>query len=75
MYIKLSENGKATICSKAERDLFEYSKTRNIVDNLPKNLQKLKFRVETVPDIPQKKNVIERTDDKREEYNPSENIT
>lgn len=75
MYIKLSENGKATTCSKAERDLFEYSKARNIVDHLPKNLQKLKFKVEAVPDIPQKKNVIERTDDKREEYIPSENIT
>lgn len=75
MYIKLSENGKAATCSKAERDLFEYSKARNIVDHLPKNLQKLKFRVEAVPDIPQKKNVIERTDDKREEYIPSENIT
>lgn len=75
MYIKLSENGKAATCSKTERDLFEYSKARNIVDHLPKNLQKLKFRVEAVPDIPQKKNVIERTDDKREEYIPSENIT
>lgn len=62
-------------CSETEKGLFEYSKAKNIVDNLPKNLQKLKFRVEAVPDIPQKKNVIERTDGKREEYIPSENIT
>lgn len=75
MYIRLSENGKAVTCSETEKGLFEYSKAKNIVDNLPKNLQKLKFRVEAVPDIPQKKNVIERTDGKREEYIPSENIT
>ena len=30
--------------------------------------------MEAVPDIPHKKNVIERSDDKREEYIPSENI-
>lgn len=75
MYIRLSENGKAVTCSKAERELFEYSKARNIVDHLPKTLKKMNFRVEAVPDIPKKKNVLERSDDKREEYIPSENIT
>jgi len=55
--------------------LFEQSKAKNIVGSLPKTLKRLNFKVEAVPDITQKKRVIEEKDAKREEYIPSENIT
>jgi len=42
---------------------------------LPKTLKRLNFRVEAIPDITQKKKVIEEKDIKRDEYIPSENIT
>lgn len=73
MYIKLSENGKAATCSKAERDLFEYSKARNIVDHLPKTLKKLNFSVEAVPEIqpkPESKRELKNT-----EYKVPKNVT
>lgn len=73
LYIKLSENGKPTTCSEHEKSLFEYSKAKNICENLPKILKKLKFFVEAIPDIPQKtkeNKVIEINT-----YHPSEDIT
>ncbi len=75
LYIRLNQNGRPVTCSEHEKTLFEESKAKNIVDNLPKNLKRLNFRVEAVPDIIQKKKVIEEKDVKREEYIPSENIT
>lgn len=59
LYIRLSENGKAATCSKAERDLFEYSKAKNIVNHLPKTLKRLNFRVEAVSDIKSKSDTKE----------------
>ena len=73
LYIKLSENGKPTTCSEHEKSLFEYSKAKNICENLPKILKKLKFFVEAIPDIPQKtkeNKVIEINT-----YHPSKDIT
>lgn len=73
LYIRLSENGKAATCSKAERDLFEYSKAKNIVNHLPKTLKRLNFRVEAVSDIKSKsenKRKLENT-----EYEVPENVT
>ncbi len=75
MYIRLNENGTPVTCSENEKVLFEESKAKNIVGCLPKTLKRLNFRVETIPDITQKKKVIEEKDNKREEYIPSENIT
>lgn len=74
LYIRLSENGKAVTCSENDKGLFEYSKAKNIVDSLPKNLKKFKFKVEAVPDIPEN-TITNEKPDKREEYIPSENIT
>lgn len=73
--IRLNQNGKAVTCAEHEKMLFEYSKAKNVLDNLPKTLRRLNFRVEAIPDITQKKKIIEENDMKREEYIPSENIT
>lgn len=75
VYIRLNQNGMPVTCTEHEKALFEYSKAKNIVDSLPKTLRRLNFRVEAIPDIIQKKKVIEEKDIKREDYVPSENIT
>ena len=54
LYIRLNKNGNAVTCAEHEKTLFEYSKANNILDNLPKTLKRLKFKVEAVPDIIQK---------------------
>lgn len=74
VYIRLNKNGTPVTCSEREKTLFEESKARNILDSLPKTLRKLKFKIEAVPDIQQNKKTIEKKDNKREEYIPSENI-
>jgi len=74
LYIRLNENGKPVTCSKHEGTLLEYSKAKNILENLPKTLRRLNFRIDPVPDIIQKR-VIEEKDAKRDEYVLSENIT
>lgn len=71
----MAENGSATTCSEEEKGLFEYSKAKNIINNLPKTLKKFNFKVEAVPDIQQKRKVIKNNDSNREEYIPSKNIT
>lgn len=56
IYIRLNENGKAVTCSESEAGLFEFSKAKNISRTLPKNLERLKFYVDAVPDIQPKIN-------------------
>lgn len=51
MYIRLNKNGTPITCAEHEKMLFEYSKAKNIIDNLPKILRKLKFKVEPVSDF------------------------
>ena len=75
VYIRLNQNGAAITCSESEKGLFEESKAKNIIGSLPKTLKRLNFKVEAIPDIVQKKKVIEEKDIKREDYVPSENIT
>jgi len=75
LYIRLNENGRPVTCSEHEKTLFEESKAKNIVGCLPKTLKRLNFKVEAIPDIMQKKMIIDENDAKREEYVPSENIT
>ena len=58
VYIRLSENGKPETCNERKRGEFEYSKARNIVDNLPKTLKKMNFKVIPIPDIKIKKEKI-----------------
>ena len=55
VYIKLSKNGKPETCNERNRGEFEYSKARNIVDNLPKTLKKMNFKVVAIPEIKIKK--------------------
>lgn len=55
VYIRLSKNGKPETCNERDRGEFEYSKARNIVDNLPKTLKKMNFKVVPIPDIKIKK--------------------
>lgn len=79
VYIRLNQNGKAVTCAESEKTLFEQSKAKNILDNLPKTLKRLQFKVEAIPDIQSqinkefvseiKKEVIESSD-----YELSENI-
>lgn len=61
-----------------------FQKQKNIVDSLSKNLKKLKFRVEAVPDIGLKQNKNDdvnyegqdsEVNSKRQKYVPSGNIT
>lgn len=75
VYIRLNENGRPVTCTEHGKTLFEHSKAKNILNSLPKPLRKLGFKVEPIPDIIQKKKVIEEKDNNREEYVPSENIT
>lgn len=58
VYIRLSKNGKPETCNERDRGEFEYSKARNIVDNLPKTLKKMNFNVIPIPDIKIKKEKI-----------------
>ena len=58
VYIRLSKNGKPETCNERDRGEFEYSKARNIVDNLPKTLKKMNFKVIPIPDIKIKKEEI-----------------
>jgi len=60
VYIRINSNGKPVTCSDREKTLFEYSKARNILDNLPKTLKRLNFKTEAVPDI-SRKNMPENT--------------
>ena len=72
MYIKLNENGQPVTCGNSQKQLFEYSKAKNICGSLPKTIKKLNFFVEALPDIPPKveeQKVIKNT------YVPSENVT
>lgn len=55
VYIRLNKYGTPVTCSEHEKTLFEESKAKNILDSLPRTLKKLKFKVEVIPDIGQKK--------------------
>ena len=88
-FIRLNNSGSPITCGKNEAQCFEYSKARNIVDNLPKTLKKFHFKVQAVPEIPNKKEplkeesieepvkmcVINNKSSDKEEYSPSENVT
>lgn len=88
-FIRLNDSGTPMTCGKHEAQRFEYSKARNIAEHLPKTLKKFRFRVQAVPEIPQKKETqgkgsikepvkkseISNKSSTREEYSPSENVT
>ena len=76
VYIRLNQNGSPVTCSEHEKTLFEYSKARNILNNLPKTLQRLKFKVESIPDPIQIEKIgIENKVIQSENYIVSDQIT
>ena len=50
LYIRLNKQGLPVSCGQSNKGLFTNDKARNIVDNLPKHLKKLRFKVEAIPD-------------------------
>ena len=73
LYIKLNENGSPITCGESQKQLFEYSKAKNICASLPKTLKKMNFKVEAIPEIPPK--VDEQKVITTNTYIPSENVT
>ncbi len=51
VYIRLNENGQPVTCSEISKGLFEYSKAKNILANLPKNMKKFHFKIDCIPDV------------------------
>lgn len=74
VFVRLNAEGRPETCSKNDRQLFEYSKAKNIVKHLPKTLKRFHFRTEAVPDmsspIVQKQTTIQ-----NDHYIVHENIT
>ena len=77
IYIKLDDIGRPVTCVKSVRGKFEYSKAQNILNNLPKSLRIMHFKVQAIPDIVPKeeKKVIKKKIENREEYVVSEDIS
>lgn len=59
VYLKLDNNGTPTTCVESAKQLFEFSKAKNILGSLPKTLRRLNFRVEAIPDIAKPKKIVE----------------
>lgn len=77
VYIRLNKNGTPITCAEHEKTLFEYSKAKNIIDNIPKTLRKLKFKVESVSDFIINENAEENLEKKviaSDNYTVSDNI-
>lgn len=60
IFVRLNEKGLPETCARQEAQHFEYSKARNILDNLPRTLKKFHFRVEPIPDEITHKEVVEK---------------
>lgn len=59
VFIKLDKNGSPVTCVESAKQLFEFSKAKNIHSSLPKGLRRMNFRVEAIPDISKPKEVVE----------------
>ena len=77
MYIKLDENGTPVTCVKSVRGKFKYSKAQNILNNLPKSLKTMHFKLQAIPDIVPKeeKKTIKKKIEDRDKYIVSEDIS
>ncbi len=51
VFIRLNDVGQPITCVEGVKGIFEYSKAKNILDNLPKTLKRLNFTVEPLPEI------------------------
>ena len=74
IYIKLDDIGRPVTCVKSIKGKFEYSKARNILNNLPKSLRSMHFSLQPIPDIKPKEEIKEKTIKNRDDYIPSENL-
>ena len=81
-YIKLDKNGRPTIVHEEHKDAFEYSKARNLRDNLPKSMRRMNFSVEGIPEIQPQKVETEKVEVQKVEsnvttweYEPPETVT
>lgn len=77
VYIKLNDVGQPITCVEGVKGIFEYSKAKNILDNLPKTLKRLNFTVEPLPEIAQIQ-VIEKQEEivlEKENYVLSEEVS
>ena len=74
IYIKLDDTGRPVTCVKSVKGKFEYSKARNILNNLPKSLRSMHFSLQPIPDIKPKEEIKEKTIKNRDDYVLSENI-
>lgn len=74
IYIKLDDTGRAVTCNKSVKGKFEYSKARNILNNLPKSLRNMHFSLQAIPDIKPKEEIKKNKISNKDEYILSENI-
>lgn len=51
LFIRLDPNGSPVTCVKHMAERFEYSKAKNILENIPKSMRKFHFKVDAVPEI------------------------
>lgn len=77
VYIKLDENGTPVTCVKSVRGKFEYSKAQNILNNLPKSLRTMHFKLQAIPDIVPKeeRKTTKKKIECRDKYIVSEDIS
>lgn len=54
VYIRLNKNGAPVTCIEHQKMLFEETKAKNILDNLPITLRRLNFKIEAIDDNFQK---------------------
>lgn len=76
VYIRINSNGKPVTCAEKDKTFFEESKAKNILDNLPKTLQRLKFKIEFISSdvIYDNKNIMENKTIQSENYIVSDQI-
>lgn len=50
LYIRINSKGSPVTCVENAKEKFEYSKAVNILNNLPRTMKRLHFRVEGIPE-------------------------
>ena len=71
VYIRLNDKGSPVTCTKNDMKLFEFSKAKNILKDLPRTLKRFHFKLEAVPDFstkPERDNFAKRTKIQKEDY-------
>lgn len=63
VYVKLNEQGCLVTCVETAKGIFEYSKAKNLLANMPKSLKRFNFKLEAISEItekPKEETVIEK---------------